>query len=310
MSELLAGGVELWVVLAIAAALAQTTRNAAAQTIASRVSVALNSWSRFAFCLPFAAVTCAIVVTRAGWPTYGPAFFGLCLCTALAQLAANLALVTAFRRGSFGESIVFHKLEVILTAIAGAIFFAELPSVLGATGIGVCGAGVLVINLARDDASSRVRRAFRFGPAGGYALTCAVLLVIASFALKGANAVLVADSDSTSYFESAVHTLFHTSWIEVALLSIWIAWREPESFRAVPVHWRRMLLIGSAGFVASLGWFWAYSLTLVAYVKAVGQIEALIAVALGIRLLGERALLRQLPGILLVVVGITLVLLG
>ena len=310
MSELPALGLELWVVLAVAAALAQTTRNAAAQTIASRIPATLNSWSRFAFCLPFAAVTCAVIVARSGLPTYSPAFFGLCLCTAVAQLTANVALMTAFRRGSFGESIIFHKLEVILTAIAGAIWFAELPSIMGAAGIGVCGVGVLVINLARDDASSRLRRAFRFGPAGGYALTCAVLLVIASFALKGANAALVAESETRSYFESAVHTLFHTTWIEVALLSVWIGWREPESFRAVPIHWRRMLLIGSAGFIASLGWFWAYSLTLVAYVKAVGQIEALIAVALGIRMLGERALLRQLPGILLVVLGITLVLLG
>ncbi len=307
---MLAPAVELWVVLAIAAALAQTTRNAAAQTIASRISATLNSWSRFAFCLPFAAVTCAVVVARGGLPSYSPAFFGLCLCTALAQLTANVALVTAFRRGGFGESIVFHKLEVILTAIVGAIWFAELPSTVGAVGIGVCGVGVVVVNLARDDTSSRLRRALRFGPAGGYALTCAVLLVIASFALKGANAVLVADSGTRSFFESAVHTLFHTTWIEVVLLSAWIGWREPESFRAVPTHWRRMLLIGSAGFIASLGWFWAFSLSLVAYVKAVGQIEALIAVALGIRMLGERGLLRQLPGILLVVLGITLVLLG
>ena len=310
MSDLAAPAVELWVVLAIAAALAQTTRNAAAQTIASRISATLNSWSRFAFCLPFAAATCAVMVARTGLPTYTPSFFGLCLATALAQLTANVALITAFRRGSFGESIIFHKLEVILTAVAGAIWFAELPSLLGALGIGVCGVGVLVINLARDDPSKRLRRAFRFGPAGGYALTCAALLVVASFALKGANAVLVAGSGGRSYFESAVHTLFHTTWIEVVVLSVWIGWREPEAFRAVPIHWRRMLLIGSAGFMASLGWFWAFSLTLVAYVKAVGQIEALIAVALGIRMLGERVLLRQLPGILLVVLGITLVLLG
>jgi uncharacterized membrane protein len=41
----------------------------------------------------------------------------------------------------------------------------------------------------------------------------------------------------------------------------------------------------------------------------VGQIEALFAVALGIRVLGEKNLVRQLPGVLLVTVGIVLVLL-
>lgn len=303
-------GVELWVVLAIAAALAQTTRNAAAQTISSRISATLNSWSRFTFCLPFAAATCAIVVAREGLPTLPPNFFGLCLLTALTQLSANVALVTAFRVGSFGESIVFHKLEVILTAGAGAIWFAERPSIAGAAGVGLCGAGVIVINLTRESDSKHWSRALHFGRAGGYALVCAVLLVFASFALKGANAAIASHNPSTSVFEAAVQTLFHTTWIEVALLTAWIGWREPRSFRAVPIHWRRMLLIGSSGFAASLGWFWAFSLTLVAYVKAVGQIEALIAVAFGIRLLGDRALIRQVPGILLVVLGITLVLIG
>jgi len=302
--------VEFWVVLAVAAALAQTTRNAVAQTISSTISPALNSWSRFTFCLPFAAATCAVVVAREGLPTLPPSFFFYCACTAVTQLLGNVALVTAFRVGSFGESIVFHKLEVILTAIAGAIWFAELPSAIGASGILVCAVGVVVINLSRQVESTHWTRAFRFGRAGSYALICAVLLVLASFALKAANTIVGTENAGVSVFESAVQTLFHTTWIEVVLLSGWIGWREPSSFRAVPSHWRRMLVIGSAGFTASLGWFWAFSLSLVAYVKAVGQIEALIAVALGIRLMGERELIRQLPGILLVVLGISFVLLG
>ena len=69
-----------------------------------------------------------------------------------------------------------------------------------------------------------------------------------------------------------------------------------------------MALIGSAGFTASLCWFWAFSMTVVAYAKAVGQIEALLAVALGIRVMGERGLVRQLPGIALTLLGILLVL--
>jgi drug/metabolite transporter (DMT)-like permease len=303
-------GIELWVVLAIAAALAQTTRNAVAQTISATISPALNSWSRFTFCLPFAAVTCAVVIAREGLPSLSSPFFFFCLCTAITQLLGNVALVTAFRVGSFGESIVFHKLEVILTALAGAIWFAEFPSAIGTSGIVICALGVVVINLSRTTESTHWTRVFRFGRAGGFALLCAVLLVMASFALKAANTIVITENPGVTVFESAVQTLFHTTWIEVALLSFWIGWREPQSFRAVPVHWRRMLIIGSTGFTASLGWFWAFSLTLVAYVKAVGQIEALIAVALGIRMMGERELIRQLPGILLVVLGISFVLLG
>lgn len=250
------------------------------------------------------------MIAREGLPTLAPIFFVYCFFTAVTQVLGNVALVTAFRFGSFGEAIVFHKLEVILTAVAGAIWFSELPSAIGATGIVICAIGVIVINLAREGESTHWTRALRFGRAGSYALLCAVLLVLASFALKAANTIVATENADVSVFESAVQTLFHTTWMEVVLLTGWIAWQEPASFRAVPIHWRRMLVIGSAGFTASLGWFWAFSLSLVAYVKAVGQIEALIAVGLGIRLMGERDLIRQLPGILLVVLGISFVLLG
>ncbi|MFK7898793.1 MAG: EamA family transporter [Myxococcota bacterium] len=303
---------ELWIVLAIGAALAQTTRNAFAQNLSSQISPALNSWSRFAFCLPFAAATCVAVSIHSGLPKLPAAFFACCLVTALTQLLGNVALIAAFRAGSFGESIVFHKLEVVLTALAGAMLFGEFPSALGWVGIAVCALGVIAINLGREGGVRDWTRAFRMGPAGGYALLCAALLVIASFALKAGNGIVASSNPEIAdgAFAAPVQTLFHTTWMEVVLLSLWIGKKEPASFRAVGQHWRRMLMIGSTGFIASLGWFWAFSLTLVAYVKAVGQIEALIAVALGIRLLGERGLMRQLPGILLVVLGISFVLLS
>ena len=71
-----------------------------------------------------------------------------------------------------------------------------------------------------------------------------------------------------------------------------------------------MCYTGSAGFTASLCWFWSFSITIVAYAKAIGQIEAVLAVALGIKLMGERELVLQLPGIGLTIIGILLVLLG
>lgn len=303
------GGVEPWVVLATIGAIAQTTRNATAQTISREISPALNSWSRFAFCLPYAALAAIAVGAMRGWPSLSASFLGFCALTAVTQLLANVALITAFRAGSFGESIVFHKLEVVLTALVGGLLFAERPSRIGALGIVVCAIGVIAINLAREGRGTRLRSALSFGRAGRYALLCASLLVVASFALKFANQALRGANPEADFFEGAVHTLFHTTWIEVALLSAWLARNEQGALASIRRHAPRMALIGSAGFTASLCWFWSFSLTIVAYAKAVGQIEALLAVVLGIRMMGERTLVRQLPGVALTVVGIVLVLL-
>ena len=312
----MSGAAELWVLLAVGAALAQTTRNALTQSVSAKVSPALNSWARFAFCLPWAGLAALAYAHFEGQPELPAAFFAFCLATALSQLLGAVALIAAFRAGSFGEAIVFHKLEVLLTAGAGALLFAELPSLTGWAGIAVCLLGVIAINLARkaDPGTPRAewRRAFRFGEAARWALLCAVLLSLASFALKEANALVHSANPalSASGFGAPIQTLFHTTWIEVLLLSLWIAFREPGSFGQIPQHAPRMALIGATGFAASLCWFWAFSLTLVAYVKAVGQIEALLAVGLGIRFLGEEELRRQLPGVLLVMLGIVFVLVG
>ena len=270
----------------------------------------LNSWSRFTFALPFATFALVAVSRQPNEISLPAIFFFYCAVTAVAQLVANVCLIAAFRAGSFGEAIVFHKLEVVMTAIAGALIFGERPGLFGALGIVACALGVIQINLARANSSGGVRGLFHFGHAGALALACAALIVVASFALKLANTSISTANPGLPVggIGAPIRTLFHTTWMEVVILSGWLVWYEPKSLRAVPRYVGRMLGVGSTGFLASLGWFWSYSLTLVAYAKAVGQIEALIAVALGVRLLGERGLLRQLPGILLVTLGIVLVL--
>ena len=58
--------VEPWVLIAIGAALAQTLRNTLAQTISSRITATLNSWSRFTFCLPFATIAAILRCSGSG----------------------------------------------------------------------------------------------------------------------------------------------------------------------------------------------------------------------------------------------------
>jgi len=302
----------VWVELALAAGSLQTARNALARSLTGVASPALISWSRFAFNLPFSTLLVAVLVGREGWPALSAPFLACCLATAVFQLLGNVALVSAFRRASFAESIVFHKLEVVFTAFVGVLFFAERPSEVGWLGILVCGVGVLLMNLGRGAGPAGWRRAFHLEAGALLSLLCGLLLVLASFALKEANGwfVLANPRVGAGRFEAASHTLFHTTWMEVAILTAFLTSRRPGELARVPVLWRRMVWIGAAGFAGSLCWFWAYSLTLVAYVKAVGQVEAILAVALALLVWRERQVWRQLPGVALVVAGIGLVLLG
>lgn len=302
----------MWVWLALTAGTVQAARNALSRSLAGKVSPTLNSWARFAFNLPFALPLLLFLLATRPALALSPEFFAYCFGTALAQLLGSVALVAAFERANFAESIVLHKLEVVFAALVGFAWFGEYPSASGWAGVATCAAGILLINLGRDRGPRGWLRMFHLDTGALLALGCGLLLVFASFFLKGATAELAALNPhlGSGRFEAAVHTLFHTTWMEVAVLTLAIRLREPGEFAKVPRHWRRMLLVGLAGFLGSLCWFWAYSIALVAYVKAVGQIESVFAIALAILVWGEREIWRQLPGVLLVLAGIGLVLLG
>lgn len=230
----------------------------------------------------------------------------------MAQLLGNVALTAAFRRATFAQSIVLHKLEVPFAALIGAVFFAELPAAAGWVGVAACTLGVLFINLGRAHGPAGWRRAFHLDRGALLAIASGVLWVFASFFLKDANSAFVLANPrvGADRFEAAAYTLFHTTWIEVVLLTVWLRVAEPGALRGASRHLRRMTQLGAASFAGSLCWYWAYSLTLVAYVKALGQVEAVIAVLLSIHVWGEREVLRQVPGVALILVGIGLVLLG
>jgi len=220
--------------------------------------------------------------------------------------------VAAFERANFAQSIVLHKLEIVFTAVIGVALFGEVPSTAGWIGIATCTSGVLVMNLGREAGPAGWRRAFHLDRGAWLAIACGVLLVFASFLLKEAVAVYAVANPrvGAGRFEAACHTLFHTTWIEVVILTTTLVLARPAEFRHVRRLWRRMAAIGFAGFCGSMCWFWAYSIALVAYVKAVGQIEAILSVGIALAVWREREVWRQLPGVGLVMAGIGVILLA
>jgi drug/metabolite transporter (DMT)-like permease len=301
----------MWILLSIAAGTLQTVRNALAKEIAHAVSPALNSWARFAFNLPWAATVVTLGVWHVGAPTISASFFVWCGAAAFGQLLGNMALVAAFRRSNFAESIALHKLEVVFTALVGVAAFGERPSAIGWLGIGFCALGTLAINLGRESGPRGWRRAFHLTSGAGLAILCGLLFVVASFGVKGAVTELAALNPGwdTHGIWVPAHALFHVTWIEVVVLSFALLARDRRALAPVRQHVRAMAAVGMTSYLSSFCWFWAFSLTLVAYVRAVGQIESVLSVALAIFWWRERSAIRQLPGLAVVVAGMLAVLL-
>ncbi len=308
----------MWVLISLAAGTLQTARNGLARSLSGLLPASLLSWSRFAFNLPFATVLIAVVYILGadGAPTLSLRFFVLGLIGGIGQILGNVALITAFKLGTFAQAIVVHKTEVAMAAITGFLFFSEAPAVLGWVGILVSAMGVAMIGYASakakaDDADSFGDGLLVANRGTGLALASAALLVVAGFGIQRATLELTEQNphiDGT--FGLAATTLFHVTWMEVVILTVWLLIRERSSFAKVPEHLPRLGAIGFTSFAGSLGWYWAFSLSFVAFVKAVGQVESVLSVLLAIYLWKEQRTKDQLPGIALTIVGIFLIVLS
>ncbi len=272
--------------------------------------------------LPFAA-TLALglyVFGAEGWPSLSIWFFALCLIGGIGQLLGNIVLIKSFALSTFAQSIVIHKTEVALAALTGLVFFSQRPSAASWVGICISAVGVAMIGFATarsreakngNRGSVNLQSLVQANGGSALALVAAALLVVAGFGISLATDELRSANPSIDgTFMLAATTLLHVTWIEVVILTSWIGLFSRGDFGLVKPNIKRLTAIGFTSFAGSLGWFWGFSLSFVAYVKAVGQIESVLSVLLAIYVWKEQSTRSQLPGIALTVVGILFVVLG
>ena len=98
--------------------------------------------------------------------------------------------------------------------------------------------------------------------------------------------------------------------LQTAVLGGWLAWRSPESLRAIARAWRVSLVAGLAGALASIGWFTAFALTTAANVRTLGMVEVVFSYLVSHRLMREKLARSEQRGLALVVAGLIALALG
>jgi drug/metabolite transporter (DMT)-like permease len=81
---------------------------------------------------------------------------------------------------------------------------------------------------------------------------------------------------------------------------------QPGQVAKVMRSWRITALVGATGMLGSLGWFLAFTLQNVAYVKALGQIELVFTFIGSYFYFKETSSLRELLGIAFIIGSIVL----
>ncbi len=287
---------ETWVVLSISAAAAQTARFALQKVLAGGpLSAAAATWARFLWSAPIVAAFMVIYIaaTPASVPSVNAIFWLYALGGGLAQILATICTISLFKRRAFAVGITFKKTEVMLTALAGLIILGDRLDALGAVFIALGFIGVLLLSKPPDGGGILNR-----GAALG--LLSGIFFAFSAVGYRGA--VLAIQSDNA--FLTAGLTLAFVTAAQSVALGLWLQLREPGQVAATLGSWRRSTLVGLFSLIGSWCWFAAFALQNAAYVFAVGQIELIFSLIVGILLFRERPGARELLGMIVLTVSI------
>ncbi|MFP6626571.1 MAG: DMT family transporter [Deltaproteobacteria bacterium] len=288
----------LWIPLTLGAAFFQNLRSALQRHLVGDLSTAAASAVRFIFGLPFALVYLCILIVVLGEPLPRPeaVFFGYAVAGGLAQILGTVLLVTSVSRGNFVVGTTYSKTEPMQTALFGLVLVGDSLSAQAVVAILASAVGVAIVSTARSGGLRSIVSAGVFNTTALAGLAAGSGFGVAAVCYRGASLSLTSDSS----FVAAATTLVWVLAIQSLLVSAWLVVREPGQFRAIGRHFASSTATGFAGMVASVGWFTAMTLERAAYVRALGQMELLFALAASYLFFGERTRPAELLGVALV----------
>jgi drug/metabolite transporter (DMT)-like permease len=292
----------LWIPATLAAAAAQTARNATQRRLTETLGTVGATQVRFLYGLPFAALFLALVLAVSGerLPSPGRGFAGFILLGAVTQILGTALMLAAMRERSFSVVTATTKTEPVQIAVFGLVFLGDRLTGTAALAILIATSGVILMSFKA--------RLSELGRAGLKPILLGVLagafFGLAATGFRGA----ILSLESGGFVVRATTTLVCGLALQTAILVVWLLVFNRPALIGSLREWRSSLFAGFLGALASQFWFLGFALTAAANVRTLALVEVLMAQAVSHRLLDQRTSLREVAGMALIVVGVGLLL--
>jgi drug/metabolite transporter (DMT)-like permease len=292
----------LWAVLTLIAAAGQTARNAMQRELTATLGTVGATHVRFLFGFPFALIflLAVMVATKAPLPHPPLNFCAWIALGALAQIAATALMLAAMGERSFVVAIAYIKTEPVQVALFGLVFLHDALTPTLAAAVVIATAGVIVMSLKPGVASAMSVRPTVYGLVGG------TMFALSAIGYRGA----ILSLHLPDFVMAATFTLAVGLVLQSVLLSAYLAVRDMAVLRAIAREWKPSLLAGFMGAFASQFWFLAFAIATAASVRTLALVEVLMAQAVSKFIFKQPATLRELIGIVLVVIGVVILVSG
>jgi len=204
-------------------------------------------------------------------------------------------MLAAMGGRSFVVTIAYIKTEPIQVAIFGLLFLGDPLNAGMMVAIVVATAGVVVMSFKPGGMTGGIKPTLIGLAAGG-------MFAISAVGYRGA---ILAVSPA-GFVMAATFTLACGLVLQAALLTAYLALRDRAVLSAIVAQWRPSLFAGFMGATASQFWFLAFALATAASVRTLALVEVLFAQAISVFIFGQKTNAREAVGIVMIVIGVTL----
>lgn len=270
----------MWIVITLAAACFQIARTSEQHRLREVLGVAEAGYVRFVYAFPVSlALSLSWFGSQGSAPRPDTTFWLWVVLAGTSQIAATMALLHSFRLRDFAVGTIYAKTEVLFVSAASVLLLGESIGWLGWVGAVICLAGVA--SLASRGAIRSILSA-GLDPAAWYGMAAALGFALAAVGIRGASSGL-----EGSTVDRAALTLTAMLGIQTLIQGVAIARSPTSSLRRVAEAWRPASRVAVLSLLGSASWALALSLENAAKVRTLGQVEILLAFAIGIAVHGE-----------------------
>lgn len=296
-----------WIPIVIAAAAAQTARNAAQRSLTGELGTVSATLVRFLYGLPFAALWLVLVLallpSQFQLPAFGLTYFAWLSAGAIAQILATAFLLVAMKERNFVTGVALAKTEVLQAAILAAVLLLEFPGGWSALAMLAATFGVVLLSLPGKRPAAGLSIVSGGGKAALAGLAAGACFAMASVGYRGAALTL---PDVSPWLVGASGVLL-AQILQSVILTGWLGWHEPGKLSRLGRAWRRSTAAGAMGALASIGWFTAFAMRPVADIKTLGLIEVFFSFLVSRKLFDEHLSRLERGGLLLVLMGLAVI---
>ena len=297
---------ELWIPIAILAALSQAIRTAIQRHMKGPLGDYGASAIRFIYAIPFAWLWFSLVFYGGGenaFPSFNTWFFVWMTFGAIAQIIFTVFLVKLFSYKNFLVGIAFSKTEVLFAAIIEAIMLSSMINFQFGIAIIFGTIAVVFLSLKGSIFSAKDIYLSLKSYSTFIGLLSAITLAVSVITFR----LAVNSLESGDFLFRATTTAAIAVVGQAIVMIVYLMMYRKNALIAVLKLWKPGITAGFFAAITTASWVSSFALYTAAPVRAVGQIELIFSLAITVFVFHQKISRIETFGVLLLIVSILLV---